>query len=75
MEDNVPCHLLCSAIAGFTACVIGSPVDVLKTRIMNAKPGQAECELEEGEIPPQPVLGQIQPQQQLVNIDEVIRGM
>ena len=39
MEDGVPCHLVSSAIAGFTACVIGSPVDVLKTRIMNAKPG------------------------------------
>lgn len=40
MEDNVPCHLVSSAIAGFTASFIGSPVDVLKTRIMNAKPGQ-----------------------------------
>lgn len=40
MEDGVSCHLLSSAIAGFVACVIGSPVDVLKTRIMNAKPGQ-----------------------------------
>lgn len=39
MEDDVPCHLLCSSIAGFTATIIGSPVDVLKTRIMNAKPG------------------------------------
>ena len=26
-------------MAGFTACVVGSPVDVLKTRIMNATPG------------------------------------
>lgn len=32
--------MVCSAIAGFTACVVGSPVDVLKTRIMNAKPGE-----------------------------------
>lgn len=39
LEDNITCHLISSAIAGFTACVIGSPVDVLKTRIMNAKPG------------------------------------
>ena len=39
MTDNVPCHLVSSSIAGFVACVIGSPVDVLKTRIMNAKPG------------------------------------
>lgn len=39
MQDGIPCHLVCSAIAGFTACVVGSPVDVLKTRIMNAKPG------------------------------------
>lgn len=40
MEDGVPCHIISSAIAGFVACVVGSPVDVLKTRIMNAKPGQ-----------------------------------
>ena len=40
MKDDVPCHLLSSAIAGFTATIIGSPLDVLKTRIMNAKPGQ-----------------------------------
>lgn len=40
MSDGIPCHLVCSAIAGFTACVVGSPVDVLKTRIMNAKPGE-----------------------------------
>lgn len=40
MQDNIGCHLVSSAIAGFTASVVGSPVDVLKTRIMNAKPGQ-----------------------------------
>lgn len=39
MEDGVPCHLVSSAVAGFTACIVGSPVDVLKTRLMNAKPG------------------------------------
>ena len=32
--------MVSSAIAGFTACVVGSPVDVLKTRLMNAKPGE-----------------------------------
>ena len=43
MNDNMPLHFLSSAIAGFTAVVIGSPVDVVKTRIMNANPltGQA----------------------------------
>lgn len=40
MEDGVPCHLVSSAIAGITACIIGSPVDVLKTRLMNAKVGE-----------------------------------
>ena len=40
MEDSIPCHLVSSSIAGFTATVVGSPVDVLKTRIMNAKPGE-----------------------------------
>ncbi len=36
MKDNIYCHFLCSAVAGFMATVIGSPVDVIKTRIMNA---------------------------------------
>lgn len=40
LADGVPCHLLCASGAGFTACIFGSPVDVLKTRIMNAAPGQ-----------------------------------
>jgi solute carrier family 25 uncoupling protein 8/9 len=39
MNDGIPCHLVSSSIAGFTAAIVGSPVDVLKTRIMNAKPG------------------------------------
>jgi len=39
LRDGVCCHLLCACCAGFTATVVGSPVDVLKTRIMNAAPG------------------------------------
>jgi len=39
LKDGVPCHLLCASLAGFTACVVGSPVDVVKTRVMNATPG------------------------------------
>jgi len=39
LADGVPCHLLCASSAGITACVFGSPVDVMKTRIMNATPG------------------------------------
>ena len=40
LKDGIPCHLTCASLAGVTACVFGSPVDVLKTRIMNAKTGQ-----------------------------------
>ena len=39
LKDGIPCHLLCACGAGVTACIVGSPLDVLKTRIMNAKPG------------------------------------
>jgi solute carrier family 25 uncoupling protein 8/9 len=39
MEDSVPCHLLCGASAGFIATVIGSPVDVVKTRMMSTENG------------------------------------
>jgi hypothetical protein len=39
LKDGIPCHLTCATMAGITACIVGSPVDVLKTRIMNARPG------------------------------------
>jgi len=35
-------HFVCAFGAGFNACVVGSPVDVLKTRMMNASPGQPQ---------------------------------
>lgn len=39
LKDGVPCHVVCASSAGVTACVFGSPVDVLKTRVMNAPKG------------------------------------
>lgn len=39
LKDGIPCHLLCACMAGVTACIVGSPVDVLKTRVMNAPKG------------------------------------
>lgn len=33
-------HFICAFAAGFNAVCCGSPVDVLKTRMMNATPGQ-----------------------------------
>jgi len=33
-------HVGCALGAGFVAVCFGSPVDVLKTRLMNATPGQ-----------------------------------
>ncbi|XP_033930407.1 mitochondrial uncoupling protein 3-like isoform X1 [Melopsittacus undulatus] len=38
--DNVPCHFVAAFGAGFCATVVASPVDVVKTRYMNAQPGQ-----------------------------------
>lgn len=38
-KDNAFCHVFCASCCGITACVVGSPVDVLKTRIMNAPKG------------------------------------
>ncbi|XP_033930408.1 mitochondrial uncoupling protein 3-like isoform X2 [Melopsittacus undulatus] len=40
MSDNVPCHFVAAFGAGFCATVVASPVDVVKTRYMNAQPGQ-----------------------------------
>jgi solute carrier family 25 uncoupling protein 8/9 len=42
MEDGRLTHLVCGFAAGFCALIIGSPVDVMKTRIMNAKKGTGE---------------------------------
>jgi len=39
LQDGIPCHIFCASSAGVTACTVGSPVDVLKTRIMNAPEG------------------------------------
>jgi solute carrier family 25 uncoupling protein 8/9 len=39
MADGTPCYLTCAFGAGFTACIFGSPLDVLTTRHMNS-PGK-----------------------------------
>ena len=38
-ETSISTHLVCSTIAGFVTAFVVSPVDVLKTRIMNSKKG------------------------------------
>ncbi|KAI6189692.1 hypothetical protein M3Y97_00036200 [Aphelenchoides bicaudatus] len=40
MDDSVPTHLLSSFVAASAATVLTQPVDVLKTRMMNAKNGE-----------------------------------
>lgn len=40
MKDDIKCHFSAAVIAGFCATVAASPIDVVKTRYMNAKPGQ-----------------------------------
>lgn len=40
MGDNIPCHFTAAVIAGFVTTLCASPVDVVKTRYMNSKPGQ-----------------------------------
>ena len=39
MEDNVPTHILSGLGAGFVACCVGSPVDVVKSRVMGDSAG------------------------------------
>ena len=39
-RDNIYCHLASGLGAGFFAVCIGSPADVLKSRMMGASPGQ-----------------------------------
>ncbi len=37
MRDDIPAHLLSGLGAGFVAAVVGSPVDVLKVRVMSTQ--------------------------------------
>ena len=39
--EGVSTHVMCAFGSGFNAVVVGSPVDVLKTRLMNKVPGQS----------------------------------
>jgi solute carrier family 25 (mitochondrial uncoupling protein), member 8/9 len=40
LPDNIGTHILSGLGAGFAAVCVGSPVDVVKSRMMNAKQGQ-----------------------------------
>lgn len=40
LPDGLTCHCFAGFGAGFIATIVGSPVDVVKTRYMNARPGQ-----------------------------------
>jgi len=39
MDDNVPCHFASALSAGLVTTIVASPIDVVKTRFMNAKAG------------------------------------
>ena len=39
MEDGIPCHIASGLGAGFFACIFGSPVDVVKSRVMGDSAG------------------------------------
>lgn len=40
MKDGIKCHLASAVVAGVTATLVASPVDVVKTRYMNAERGR-----------------------------------
>ena len=40
MEDNVPCHFTAATGTGLCTIIAASPVDVVKTRFMNSRPGE-----------------------------------
>lgn len=39
-KDNISTHFLASLMAGAAATTLSQPIDVIKTRMMNARPGQ-----------------------------------
>jgi len=40
LEDGISCHFSAAVTAGFTATLVASPVDVVKTRFMNSPKGR-----------------------------------
>lgn len=40
MRDALPCYFAAAVTAGFTATLVASPVDVIKTRFMNSPKGR-----------------------------------
>lgn len=40
MKEGVPLHIVSSVVAGFMNAAATSPVDIVKTRIMNQSTGQ-----------------------------------
>ncbi|GAM22403.1 hypothetical protein SAMD00019534_055780 [Acytostelium subglobosum LB1] len=58
-QDNVKTHLIASTISAFVASLVTSPIDVIKTRIMNAKkstPASSTATTPGGVQQPQPVV-------------------
>ncbi|XP_007536378.1 mitochondrial brown fat uncoupling protein 1 [Erinaceus europaeus] len=39
LADDVPCHFVSALVAGFCTTALASPVDVVKSRIINSPPG------------------------------------
>ena len=40
LKDGLICHFTCSTLAGTIATALTMPIDVMKTKMMNAKPGE-----------------------------------
>lgn len=40
LRDGIPCHLAAATSAGLCTTLVASPVDVVKTRYMNSRPGE-----------------------------------
>ncbi|XXQ39280.1 Mitochondrial carrier protein [Plasmodiophora brassicae] len=49
-KDDVVTHVVCALAAGFSATVVGSPVDVIKTRVMNSTTGADGVKLYDGAL-------------------------
>lgn len=50
MSDGIHTHCTCAFSAGFVATVVGSPVDVLKTRLMNMSAGESAASMVQGMV-------------------------
>ena len=56
-SDGTLCTIFCAMTSGLVCTIVGSPVDVLKTRLMNMPPGESAVKMVTGMVANEGVKG------------------